>query len=152
MAARVQLLDAAGGWLTLGAAHHRDPRDRRSSSEDLRARPERCAPGDGGARAGRSEPVVVPDVDEDELRAILSPQFHALHRRLWHQLAIAIPLRAEGRCSARSPSPAIAARKPYSEDDVLLANELAYRAATAIRHARNADALKPVAVHLSAAR
>lgn len=137
----IQLLDAGAQSLTLGAARHRDPHVTELLHAIFAAGPNDAHAAAPARVLAATEPIVATQVDEDRLRRMVNPQFHAVIDACGVSSFIAIPLRAAGELLGTFTFTRDRGSEPYSDDDVLLATELAHRAATAIRHARNLEAL-----------
>ncbi|HUG56361.1 MAG TPA: sensor histidine kinase [Candidatus Limnocylindrales bacterium] len=90
----------------------------------------------GGVMA-RAEPLLVPQVTDDALRALAATEeLHELYLAMRPLSAIIVPLRARGRVhGAISLVTTPASGRHYGDGELALAEELAHRAGTAVENA-----------------
>lgn len=132
------LLDPAGDHLEPAAMYGPDPEFVSHARHVGAAGPCRSADGIGGHVARTGEPVVLPALDPEELRARIRPPYRELFDRHPAYGLVAMPLRAPARnlgvllVTRHDPG------RPYGEDDVGFLEALARQAAVAIANARHA--------------
>ena len=115
---------------------HADPK-RAAQARDLRRRyPSRD--GEGSARViSTGEPEVIPRIEDDMLRMSAQDDEHLeLLRDLGLRSAMVVPLRARGRIFGAITFASSRPEKEYGKEDLVLAEDMARRAAMAVDNAR----------------
>ena len=133
----LDMFDEAGN-IRCAAAAHREP----AGLELLREIHRRYPPSVGAAsgmglvlRTG--EPLLLPQIDEEQIRAVAQDDEHLrLIARLGVKSAIAVPLMARGRVLGALSLGVTEGERRYGPDDLALAEEMAARAAIAVENAR----------------
>ena len=137
----VQLLSDDGTVLTLGGAYHRNPEIvalvRRTYAEPNPARE-----GLAARILAASGPIFARQVDEEQYRRATLPRFWPLLDAVGVCSGIALPLRADGQVLGAFLLARGRGGERYTEEDLLVAEELGARAAVAIRNAKNVAALR----------
>ena len=133
----VSLVSDDGLWLKQLAVYDTDSERLRLLHEHNEHPQPLDAPLAGPRIAQTGQPIVLPVVDHEQFRASVRPE----SRALWDQLAfhsmLGVPMRVQNRSIGvltlfrHRPE-----QRPFGEDDLLLAQELADRAALAIHNAR----------------
>ena len=133
----IALIADDGAWLQASHVYDVDP-DVQELSRSLLGGRHRIEDSTTNARVFQTEqPLLVPLVDRDQIRAAAKPEYAALiERQAYHSLMV-MPMRAFGRViSVLTLYRRQRERPSFNADDLSLAQDLADRAALAISNAR----------------
>ncbi|PTL79626.1 GAF domain-containing protein [Vitiosangium sp. GDMCC 1.1324] len=134
----LQLMDEDGAFLEPVTIHHPDPEARWLLAGTVHAR--RQKPGEGlhGGTVTSGRAVLLPDIDEEEARVSGGlPEYLPYLDRYGPQSLLVVPLAVKGRVfGTLGVVRDVAGGRPYNEEDQLLLQSLAERAALAIEDAR----------------
>jgi len=126
-----------GQWLEgLGSAYHPDPAIATTVREAMRARRQRVGEGIAGKVVASGEPLLLREIDEAALAAGVEEPYRKAVEQLGIRSLLVVPLRSRGETVGLVGSIRSRHAQPYTEDDLLLAQELADLAAIAITNAR----------------
>ena len=128
----VVLLDEGTDILRHAAFVHRNPEAQELVGRMLRDSPLRFGQGLMGSVARSQQPLLVPEVNFEELVRSTKPEYQSIVRRFPAHSLLVVPLTAHGRTFgvlglARADTPGA-----YTEDDLRLAEDLAERAAMSV--------------------
>src|SRR5579884_2823397 len=135
-AAVVGLLAEDGVSLRPAAVYAVEPEQAELCRRLLTEHPVRSGEGLGGRIVQSGQPIVVPVVEPDELRAQLVPGHRPHLTQLRVHSLLGVPLRAYGRTVGALLLSRHSATRPYAEEDLAIVHELADRAAMALDAAR----------------
>jgi GAF domain-containing protein len=140
----IRLLSEDGVWLQLAALYNMDAEQLELTRIAVSEAPLHVDEPSLTARAFQSsQPLFVPVVDQDQVRAAAKPEHGSLVDRLGIHSLIVVPMRVQGRpIGVLSLSRRRREQPPFSADDLTLAQDLADRAALAISNARLLQALQ----------
>jgi PAS domain S-box-containing protein len=134
----IRLLSDDGVWLQLVALYDGDADKLELTRIVLGEAPLRVDEPSLATRSFQSrQPLLIPVVDREQVRAATKPEYRLLVDRLGLRSMIVVPMRGQGRAIGvlilyrRLPE-----QPPFDEDDLNLAQDLADRAALAIGNAR----------------
>ncbi|MFL5359002.1 GAF domain-containing sensor histidine kinase [Archangium sp.] len=134
----LQLMDEEGAYLEPVTIHHPEPEARWLLAGTVHARRQRPGEGLHGGIVSSGRAVLLPDVDEAEARASHSlPEYLPYLERYGPQSLLVVPLAVKGRVfGTLGVVRDVTGGRPYHEEDQLLLQSLAERAALAIEDAR----------------
>lgn len=132
----VEMLAEDGVWLRPAAVHAVEPEHAELRRRLLLQHPVRVGEGLGGQIVQSGQPIVVPVVEPDELRAKLVPGHRPHLTQLGVRSLLGVPLRAYGHTVGALLLSRHTAGRPYAEGDLAIVQELADRAAMALDVAR----------------
>ncbi|QRN97878.1 GAF domain-containing protein [Archangium violaceum] len=134
----LQLMAEDGAFLEPVTIHHPDPEARWLLAGTVHARRQRLGEGLHGGAVANGRVVLLPDVDVEEARASGGlPEYVPYLDRYGPQSLLVVPLAVKGRVfGTLGVVRDVAGGRPYGEDDQLLLQSLAERAALAIEDAR----------------
>ncbi|HKV13009.1 MAG TPA: PAS domain-containing protein [Thermoanaerobaculia bacterium] len=126
------------GSVERAVALHRDPEGQGVLDELCRLYPPRVGSSALSGKVLRTgEPVLLSEVTEEDLRASSRDQGHfELIRKIGPKSSILLPLVARGRVLGSVAFSVLSGDRRYGPDDLVLAEELGYRAALALDNAR----------------
>ena len=132
----VRLISDDGEWLEPSRSFwHRDTAARDLAHPVLSAERQRLGAGLAGRVAQTGEPALIPIVDTPQFIATVPPQFRPLMIQLGVSSAMAVPLRSREKTIGAISLLRHGASRPYTPDDMRLAQELADRAGLAVDNA-----------------
>ncbi|HEX5505254.1 MAG TPA: PAS domain-containing protein, partial [Thermomicrobiales bacterium] len=132
----ISLLAADGRTLEPAVTDARDPQLRRFVADLLATWPVRLGEGLTGRVARSGEPVLLPRLDPPALRAVAMPEHRAPLARARPRSLLGVPLRVQGRVIGVLALARHTGDRPYTADDLALAQDLADRAALVLERAR----------------
>jgi signal transduction histidine kinase len=134
----LQLMDEDGAYLEPVTIHHPDPEARWLLAGTVHARRQKQGDGLHGSTVSSGRAVLLPDIDEAEARASGGlPEYLPYLERYGPQSLLVVPLAVKGRVfGTLGVVRDVAGGRPYHEEDQLLLQSLAERAALAIEDAR----------------
>jgi signal transduction histidine kinase/uncharacterized protein YigA (DUF484 family) len=134
----LQLLAEDGAFLEPVTIHHPEPEARWLLAGTVHARRQRLGEGLHGGVVSTGRAVLLPDVDPEEVRSRGSlPEYGPYLERYGPQSLLVVPLAAKGRVfGTLGVVRDVAGGRPYGEEDQMLLQSLAERAALAIEDAR----------------
>ena len=132
----VEMLAEDGVWLRPAAVHAVAPEHAELRRRLLIQHPVCVGEGLGGQIVRSGQPIVVPVVEPDELRAKLVPGHRPHLTQLGVRSLLGVPLRAHGHTVGALLLSRHTAGRPYAEGDLAIVQELADRAAMALDVAR----------------
>ncbi|HEX8441186.1 GAF domain-containing protein [Archangium sp.] len=134
----LQLMAEDGAFLEPVTIHHPDPEARWLLAGTVHARRQRLGEGLHGAVVSQGRAVLLPDVDQDEARSRGSlPEYLPYLDRYGPQSLLVVPLAAKGRVfGTLGVVRDVTGGRPFGEEDQMLLQSLAERAALAIEDAR----------------
>jgi PAS domain S-box-containing protein len=118
------------------AVFHPDPDARAFIRTVLASAPYRIGEGVAGAVAARREPAVVSGVDRDELAALSTPHALRFLERYPIRSLVVVPMVAFGEVVGTLGAVRTESERPYDDEDVMVLEALAERAALALADAR----------------
>ncbi|NTU83944.1 MAG: PAS domain S-box protein, partial [Chloroflexales bacterium] len=133
----IALISDDGAWLQASHVYDVDP-ELQELTRSLIGGRHRIEESTTNARVFQTgQPLLVPLVDRNQLRAAAKPEYAAMIERQGYHSLIVAPMRALGRViSVVTLYRRQSERPPFNADDLRLAQDLADRAATAIANAR----------------
>ncbi|HEX5691157.1 MAG TPA: PAS domain S-box protein, partial [Roseiflexaceae bacterium] len=133
----IALISDDGAWLQASHVYDVDP-DVQELTRSLVGGRRRIEESTTNARVFQTgQPLLVPLVDRDQIRAAAKPEYAAMIERQAPHSLMVVPMRAFGRViSVLTLYRRQAERPPFDEDDLRLAQDLADRAALAIGNAQ----------------
>lgn len=129
-------VSADGETLDPAAVFHADPDVRAFVREVLASEPHPIGVGVSGAVAARREPAVLTDIDRDELIAVATPHVAQFLERYPIRSLVVVPMVAFGDVVGTLGAVRMASPVPYDDEDVMVLEALAERAALALAEAR----------------
>jgi signal transduction histidine kinase len=134
----LQLMAEDGAFLEPVTIHHPDPEARWLLAGTVHARRQRLGEGLHGGVVSQARAVLLPDMDQDEARSLGSlPEYLPYLDRYGPQSLLVVPLAAKGRVfGTLGVVRDVAGGRPFGEEDQMLLQSLAERAALAIEDAR----------------
>jgi PAS domain S-box-containing protein len=139
-ASGITMLPEHGDLLDAVAVGHRDPEGTELMHELLVGRPVRVGEGISGTVAATGRSVLLPRVDPGAFDVPAYAPYRAFFERWMPSSVLAVPLRIYGRVMGTLSAVRGRDAAPFDEDDLLLAQELAERAALAIERTRLQEA------------
>jgi K+-sensing histidine kinase KdpD len=131
----IRLLSQDGESLEAGSALY-DPDPEKLAIAGQMVAPQRLGEGIAGGVAATGEAVLIPTIDTAELVARTAPQYRAFVEQLGITSILIVPLKSRGRVLGVISMTRSTPSNPYTQEDLLLARDLADRAALAIDNAR----------------
>ena len=123
-------------WLELAAIYHPDL-DSMAFIQELRAAaPNAVGVGSSGTVAQTGQPLLIPEVQPEQLRAQLQPEHLPYLDRFGITSMLVVPLRAHGNILGTLSMARVQLGQPYTADDLDFFQDLADRAGLAIENAR----------------
>lgn len=134
----LQLMAEDGAFLEPVTIHHPDPEARWLLAGTVHARQQKLGEGLHGGAVSSGRAVLLPDVDVEEARASDGlPEYLPYLDRYGPQSLLVVPLAVKGRVfGSLGVVRDVAGGRPYGEEDQMLLQSLAERAALAIEDAR----------------
>ena len=132
----ISLISNDGEYLEAAAVEHSDPEARDLAQTLITPYPLASIEGPVGAALSTGESQFLPVIDQKELKAATSDKFFPYIERYGIHSIIVAPLRVKGKTIGTVTVMRDEPGKPYTEDDLLLMEEIAYFAATTIDSAR----------------
>jgi signal transduction histidine kinase len=134
----LQLMAEDGAFLEPVTIHHPDPEARWLLAGTVHARRQKVGEGFHGGAASSGRAVLLPDIDVEEARASGGlPEYLPYLDRYGPQSLLVVPLAVKGRVfGSLGVVRDVAGGRPYGEEDQMLLQSLAERAALAIEDAR----------------
>ncbi|HYO52417.1 GAF domain-containing sensor histidine kinase [Archangium sp.] len=134
----LQLTAEDGAFLEPVAIHHPEPEARWLLAGTVHARQQKLGEGLHGGAASSGRAVLLPDIDVGEARACGGlPEYLPYLDRYGPQSLLVVPLAVKGRVfGSLGVVRDVAGGRPYGEEDQMLLQSLAERAALAIEDAR----------------
>jgi signal transduction histidine kinase len=132
----IQLLSEDAAWLEPVSLHHPDAEARRLLAGTVHVRRRKVGEGLHGGVIARGRAVLLPEVDGAALEAVGALDYQSYVERRGPQSLLVVPLRGKDRVCGTLGVVRDLAGRPYSEEDRLLLQSLADRAALAIEDAR----------------
>ncbi|HEX3904025.1 MAG TPA: GAF domain-containing protein, partial [Polyangia bacterium] len=127
-----------GEWLeATGAVYHRDPALLAATREVMSLGRQRVGEGISGRVAATGEAVLTPTISSSDFAALNEPRRRPLIERLGVGSALALPLLCRGKVVGVANLARRGSDRPYTEDDLHLAQSVAEHAALAIANARS---------------
>ncbi|HTB59402.1 MAG TPA: PAS domain S-box protein [Polyangia bacterium] len=127
-----------GEWLeSTGAVYHRDPELLAAAREVISLHPQRVGEGVSGRVAATGEAILTPTTTPSEYAALNDPGRRSIIERLGVGSALALPLLCRGKVVGVANLARRGSDRPYTEDDLHLAQSVAEHAALAIANARS---------------
>ncbi|MCY1083160.1 GAF domain-containing sensor histidine kinase [Archangium lansingense] len=134
----LQLMAEDGAFLEPVTIHHPEPEARWMLAGTVHARRQKVGEGFHGSAVSHGRAVLLPDIDVEEARASGGlPEYLPYLDRYGPQSLLVVPLAVKGRVfGSLGVVRDVAGGRPYGEDDQMLLQSLAERAALAIEDAR----------------
>lgn len=139
-ASGITMIPDHGDLLDVVAVAHRDPAGTELMRALLAATPIRIGEGISGRVAATGQPVLLARVDPSTFDVPAYVPYRAFFERWAPSSVLAVPLRAGGRVLGTLSAVRGHGAAPFAEEDLLLAQELAERAALAIERSRLQEA------------
>ncbi len=132
----IQLLSEDEAWLEPASLHHPDPEARRLLAGRVHGQRQKVGEGLHGSVVARGRAVLLPEVEVETLEAVAALDYQTYVERRGPQSLLVVPLRGKERVCGTLGVVRDLAGRPYGEEDRLLLQSLADRAALAIEDAR----------------
>jgi PAS domain S-box-containing protein len=139
-ASGITMIPDHGELLEVAAVAHRDPAGTELMHALLAATPLKIGEGISGRVAATGQPILLPRVDPSTFDVPAYAPYRAFFAQWTPSSVLAVPLRAGGRVIGTLSAVRGQGAAPFAEDDLLLAQELAERAALAIERSRLQEA------------
>ena len=130
------LVSPDGQTIDTAVIHHRDPGAAAAWRDLLAANPARVDEGLSGRAMQTGQSILIPQVDREQLRATVRPDYWEFVERYAASSLLYVPLRAEGRSLGVLILSRNSADQPYNADDQAFVEDVASRAALVITNAR----------------
>ncbi|MCI0354756.1 MAG: GAF domain-containing protein, partial [Acidobacteria bacterium] len=135
-ACRISLISEDGQWLQPVAIHHPRPEAKTLLRAVIASAPQRTHEGLSRQVLETGQPLLIPVVNLEEMRAAIKPEHWPYWERVGVHSLIITPLRVQSHIIGVLYLSRDAPGHPYTLDDQTLAQDLADRAALAIANAR----------------
>jgi len=135
-ASGIMMIPERGDLLEVAAVAHRDPTGTELMRALLAATPVKIGEGITGRVAATGQPILLPRVDPSMFDVPAYAPYRAFFEKWVPSSLLAVPLRVGGRVLGTLSAVRGHGVAPFAEDDLLLAQELAERAAVAIERTR----------------
>lgn len=132
----IRLISRDGDWFELGAVYDTDPEVAAFMRDALAVRNQRVTEGFSGRVVQTGEPMLLPGLSLEQLKAMTPPEMWTFVNRLQMSSTLIVPLRAVGRVIGVVGMARRASDNPYTEADLTLLVDLADRVALAITNAQ----------------
>ena len=138
----IRLLSDDGQWAVPVAVHHSDLEAREFVRDLLAKGPTRSDEGMLRPVMQSGQPLLMPVVSQEQLRASLNPELLPYLARYGIHSLLIVPLRVQGKIAGAVSLSRTMPGRPYTLEDQVLLQDLADRAASAIANSRLHQALE----------
>ncbi|MBW4500127.1 MAG: PAS domain S-box protein [Scytonema hyalinum WJT4-NPBG1] len=132
----LSLLSLDGQWLEPVSVYHVDPQVRQFVNELLSSYPRRVDEGIGGQVMQTGEALLMPVTSQEELRAVIKPEYQRYLERFKVYSTLLVPLKVRGQAIGVLSLTRNHPGEPHNTNDQTLFQNLADRAAMAIANAQ----------------